>query len=113
MKKIQAFNKNNGLNTDGVYLIVPRKNTKTLLLSYQALEKDLQIEKNRKLIIINSLRVNNLSDLHYSVFFSLVPHVKHAETFIHFLKIDIIDKGRFANVLKILSRTLPDPKSLN
>lgn len=113
MKKILAFNKNNSLNPDGVYLVVPKKNAKTLLISYISLEKDLQIEKNRKIIIINSLRVNNLNDLHYSVFFSLVPHIKHAETFIHFLKIDISDKTRFANVLKILSRSLPTPKSLN
>ena len=123
-KKLAKFSKANGLRLDAAYLIVPRKSRKSLTVSYQLIESDFAIgfhkagspllgKEERRLIAINGLQVEQTKDLHFSCFLQAVPVIKNSRAVVHFLKVEMGDKGRLNSVIRLLSQSaMPKPLDL-
>lgn len=114
-KKLMKFCKANGLRFDAAYLIIPRKGRRSLTVSYQLIENDfairfhkssspLLIKDERKMIAINGLLVEQTKDLHYSCFYQAVPIIKNYRSVVHYVKVEMSDKGRLNSVIRLLSQ---------
>ncbi len=47
----------------------------------------MKLEKNSKLLIINSLKTGNIKDLSEIEFKSSLPIINHGKTFVHYVRI--------------------------
>jgi hypothetical protein len=115
LKHLLKYSKSNGLRLDAVYVIVPRKNQKLLTVGYTPIENDfigksfknsspLSPNPETKLVVINGLLVEDLSDPHYQSFNHSIPLLKNSRSMIHYAKINFNDNGRLGTVIKILSQ---------
>lgn len=124
-KKLLKFSSTNNLRLDSVYQVQPRKNKKCLTVSYHniemefgirfhSIESPLKPKEQKKLIVVNGLRVETSTSLSADHFYNSLPVVKSREALVHFVKIDMNDRQRFGHVLKVLSsQQLPPPFNLS
>lgn len=61
-------------------------------------------ELKREVIVINSLRVEEIREVGYEEFYGSFPVVKSLRCVVHYIQVDMEDKHRFNSPLKILSK---------
>ena len=61
-------------------------------------------ELKREVIVINSLRVEEIREVGYEEFYGSFPMVKSLRCVVHYIQVDMEDKHRFNSPLKILSK---------
>jgi hypothetical protein len=98
-----------------VYLILGKKNRRSLTVSYHSIENDygvrfhksnspLVTKDEKKLVAIHGLAVEQGRELEFDNFYLSIPIIKNYRSVVHYIRIDMNDKVRLNTVIKVLSQ---------
>jgi hypothetical protein len=113
-KKLAKYAKDGNLRLDAVYLIVPRK-TKRLTFSCSSIENDFSVrfhrsntplvsKEERKMVVLSGVTGEKGSAIGWQELMGGVPIIRNCRSIVHFVRIDMSDRGRLGAVVKVLSQ---------